>query len=53
MISQHASKHGVAVIARFLDDTRIAHEVLEHAPTYSMLDEAQAVGDVTTREQAE
>ncbi len=45
MTPQQASAHGVAVIARFLEEKRIAHDVLEHAPTYSMLDEAQAVGE--------
>jgi Ala-tRNA(Pro) deacylase len=35
--------HGVAVVARFLEDAGIAHEVVEHEPTYSTLDEADAL----------
>ncbi len=40
-----SSEHGVAVVARFLTEAGIAHEVVEHEPTYSSADEAQAVHD--------
>jgi Ala-tRNA(Pro) deacylase len=38
-----AEQHGVAVVVCFLDDAGVAHEVLEHAPTYSARQEAHAV----------
>lgn len=41
--SDPSTEHGVAVVARFVEQAGIAHEVLEHEPTYSSLDEAQAV----------
>jgi Ala-tRNA(Pro) deacylase len=41
--SDPSTEHGVAVVARFLEEAGIAHEVLEHEPTYSTLQEAQAV----------
>jgi Ala-tRNA(Pro) deacylase len=41
--SDPSTEHGVAVVARFLEEAGIAHEVLEHEPTYSTLQEAEAV----------
>jgi Ala-tRNA(Pro) deacylase len=38
-----SSERGVAVVSRFLEDAGVEHEVLEHPPTYSMLEEADAV----------
>jgi len=43
-VAQPSSDRGVAIVRRFLEDAGIEHEVLEHAPTYSALDEARAVG---------
>jgi Ala-tRNA(Pro) deacylase len=40
-----SSEHGVAVVARFLTKAGVAHEVVEHEPTYASADEAQAVHD--------
>jgi Ala-tRNA(Pro) deacylase len=37
------AEQGVAVVARFLAEAGIAHEILEHEPTYSTLGEAEAV----------
>ena len=37
------AERGVAAVARFLEEAEIAHEVLEHQPTYSTLEEAEAV----------
>jgi Ala-tRNA(Pro) deacylase len=37
------SEHGVAVVTRFLEEAGVEHEVLEHDPTYSTLQEAGAV----------
>jgi Ala-tRNA(Pro) deacylase len=45
MCPEQASEYGVAVVARFLENAEVAHEVLEHDPTYSTLDEAEAVGE--------
>ena len=45
MCPEQASEHGVAVVARFLEEADVAHEILEHNPTYSTLDEAEAVGE--------
>jgi Ala-tRNA(Pro) deacylase len=36
---------GVSAIARFLEDAGVEHEVLEHDPTYSAAQEAQATGE--------
>jgi Ala-tRNA(Pro) deacylase len=36
---------GVAAVARFLDQAGVEHEVLEHEPTYSATEEAQATGE--------
>jgi Ala-tRNA(Pro) deacylase len=41
--SYPSSDHGVAVVVRFLEDAGVAHDVLEHEPTYSTLQEAEAV----------
>ena len=42
--AQHpSSEHGVALVTRFLADAGVEHEVIEHDPTYSTLDEAEAV----------
>jgi Ala-tRNA(Pro) deacylase len=38
-----SSQRGVAVVSRFLEEAGVEHEVLEHEPTYSMLEEADAV----------
>jgi len=45
MSSPHADEHGVGVLARFLDETAIEYEVLEHQPVYAADDEAQSVGE--------
>jgi Ala-tRNA(Pro) deacylase len=41
--AQPSSERGVAVVTRFLESAGVAHDVLEHEPTYSTLDEADAV----------
>ena len=41
--SNPSAEHGVAVVARFLEEVGIEHEVLEHKPTFSTLEEAEAV----------
>jgi Ala-tRNA(Pro) deacylase len=41
--SRPSSEHGVAVVTRFLEEAGVEHEVLEHEPTYSTLEEADAV----------
>jgi Ala-tRNA(Pro) deacylase len=38
-----SGRQGVAAATRFLDEAGVAHEVLEHEPTMSSLDEAAAV----------
>jgi Ala-tRNA(Pro) deacylase len=38
-----STEHGIVVVARFLEEAGIEHEVLEHEPTYSTLAEADAV----------
>ena len=38
-----AAAHGVAVVVRFLEEAGVVHEILEHAPTYSTLEEAEAL----------
>ena len=38
-----SSEHGVAVVTRFLEEAGVEHEVIEHEPTYSTLEEADAV----------
>ena len=38
-----SSEHGVAVVTRFLEEAGVEHEVIEHEPTYSTLEEAGAV----------
>jgi Ala-tRNA(Pro) deacylase len=40
-----AEEKGVAAVARFLEQAEVAHEVLEHEPTYSATEEAQATGE--------
>ncbi len=37
------TEHGVGFVARFLEESGIAHEVVEHEPTYTAVDEAAAV----------
>jgi Ala-tRNA(Pro) deacylase len=44
MHAHPSSEHGVAAVTRFLENAGVAHEVLEHEPTYASLDEAEAVG---------
>ena len=41
--SDPSAERGAAVVARFLEQAGVAHELLEHEPTYSSLDEAGAV----------
>jgi Ala-tRNA(Pro) deacylase len=38
-----STEHGFGLVTRFLDEAGVAHEVVEHAPTFSALDEAAAV----------
>jgi Ala-tRNA(Pro) deacylase len=45
MSPEQVGEHGVAVVARFLEEAAVAHEILDHRPTYSTLDEAEAVGE--------
>src|SRR5918999_6600384 len=40
-----SSERGVAVVAQFLQEAGIDHDVIEHAPTFSSIAEAQAVQD--------
>src|SRR4029453_3584182 len=40
-----AEEKGVAAVARFLEHAGVEHEVLEHEPTYSATEEAQATGE--------
>jgi Ala-tRNA(Pro) deacylase len=40
-----SSEHGVAVVARFLEEAGVEHELIAHEPTYSSIDEAEAVHD--------
>jgi len=40
---QPSSEQGVSLVARFLTEAGVAHEVIEHEPTLSTLDEAEAV----------
>jgi Ala-tRNA(Pro) deacylase len=37
-----STEHGVGIVTRFLAEAGVAHEVVEHAPTYSAADEAAA-----------
>jgi Ala-tRNA(Pro) deacylase len=37
------AERGFTVVARFLEEAGIAHDVLEHEPTYSTMDEADAL----------
>jgi Ala-tRNA(Pro) deacylase len=37
-----ATEHGVGFVTRFLDQSGVAHEVVEHPPTYTAADEAAA-----------
>jgi Ala-tRNA(Pro) deacylase len=42
--AQHPSgEQGASLVARFLTDAGVSHEVIEHEPTFSTLDEAEAV----------
>ncbi len=43
MATHPSTDYGIAVAARFLEEAGIAYEVIEHAPTYSTLEEAEAV----------
>ena len=43
-VSEPSSAGGVAVVRRYLEDAGVEHELLEHTPTFSTLDEAEAVG---------
>lgn len=38
-----ADERGIGLVTGFLDDAGVRHEVLEHEPTYSTLQEAEAV----------
>jgi Ala-tRNA(Pro) deacylase len=40
-----AEEKGVAAVARFLEQAGVEHEVLEHEPTYSATEEAEATGE--------
>ena len=40
---ESSTEHGVALVAHFLREAGIAHDVIEHAPTYSAIQEARAV----------
>jgi Ala-tRNA(Pro) deacylase len=44
MEARSSSEHGVAAVSRFLQNAGVAHEILEHEPTYASLEEAEAVG---------
>jgi Ala-tRNA(Pro) deacylase len=41
--SDPSAERGAAVVAHFLEQAGVAHELLEHDPTYTSLDEAGAV----------
>ena len=40
-----AEENGVTAVARYLEDAGVQHDVLEHEPTYSAEQEAQATGE--------
>jgi Ala-tRNA(Pro) deacylase len=39
--SAPSSEHGVALVSQFLQEAGIAHDVVEHSPTYSAVQEAR------------
>jgi Ala-tRNA(Pro) deacylase len=43
-VAEHSGERGVEIVKRFLDRAGIRYETLEHAPTFSTLEEAAAVG---------
>ena len=44
-VADPSGEHGVEIVKRFLDDAGVRYEAIEHAPTFSTLDEAKAVGE--------
>jgi Ala-tRNA(Pro) deacylase len=48
MAAHASSEHGVAVVARFLEQAGVEYEVLEHDETFAAIDEAEAVGELPT-----
>ena len=40
--SASSTEHGIALVSRFLEKAGIAHDVVEHRPTYSAIEEARA-----------
>src|SRR3954451_15148681 len=40
-----SEQKGVAAVARFLGEAGVEHDILEHEPTYSAEEEAQATGE--------
>jgi Ala-tRNA(Pro) deacylase len=48
MAAHPPSEHGVAIVVRFLEQAGVAHEVLEHEPTFAAADEAEALGESPT-----